>query len=57
MAKLSGNQRRQLGLALHVDTRADAADEYETFGEDERLAREHVEYFYQEYLEDAGYLQ
>ena len=31
--------------------------EYETFGDDERLAREHVEYFYEEYLEDAGYPQ
>jgi len=23
-------------------------------GDDERLARKHVEYFYEEYLEDAG---
>ena len=42
---------------LPDDPRPDAAGEYEAFGDDERLAREHVEYFYEEYLEDAGYPQ
>jgi len=42
---------------LPDDPRPDAAGEYETFGDDERLAREHAEYFYEEYLEDAGYRQ
>ena len=42
---------------LPGDPRPDAAGEYEAFGDDERLAREHVEYFYEEYLEDAGYPQ
>jgi hypothetical protein len=42
---------------LPDDPRPDAAGEYEIFGDDERLAREHVEYFYEEYLEDAGYLR
>ena len=42
---------------LPDDPRPDAAGEYETFGDDGRLAREHVEYFYGEYLEDAGYPQ
>ena len=27
-----------------------ASDDFETFGDDERLAREHAEYFYEEYL-------
>jgi hypothetical protein len=39
---------------LPDDPRPDAAGEYETFGDDERLAREHAEYFYEEYLEDVG---
>ena len=56
MARLSGNQRRhQLWLALYLDPRPDAAGEYETVGDDERLAREHAEYFYEVYREDAGY--
>jgi hypothetical protein len=42
---------------LPDDPRPDAAGEYETFGDDERLAREHAEYFYEEYLEDAGHRQ
>jgi hypothetical protein len=33
-----------------------SADQFETLGDDERLTREHAEYFYEEYLEDAGYL-
>ena len=35
---------------------ADAPEEFETFGDDERLAREHAEYFYEEYLDDVGAL-
>ena len=42
---------------LPDDPRPDAAGEYETFGDDERLARERAEYFYEGYREDAGYRQ
>jgi hypothetical protein len=42
-------------VGLPDDPRPDAAGEYETFGDDERLAREHAEYFYEGYWEDAGY--
>jgi hypothetical protein len=31
-------------------------DEYETFGDDERLAREHAEYFSEDYHPDFGSL-
>jgi hypothetical protein len=59
MAKLDRNQRRRqlikLAPPLPDDPRPDAAGEYETFGDDERLAREHAEYFYEGYWEDAGY--
>ena len=54
MMNIMHKRHRQLWLALYVDPRPDAGDEYETFGDDERLAREHAEYFYEEYLEDAG---
>jgi hypothetical protein len=36
--------------------RRELPDEFETFGDDERLAREHAEYFYEEYLHDVGAL-
>jgi len=42
-------------VGLPDDPRPDAAGEYETFGDDEGLAREQAEYFYEGYLEDAGY--
>jgi hypothetical protein len=37
-------------------SRFEASCEYETFDEDARSAREHAEYWNEEYLEDAGYL-
>ena len=39
-----------------LDPRAGITGEYETFDEDARADRKHAEYFYEEYLEDAGYL-
>ena len=42
--------------AISVCQEAPALCEYETFDEDARSAREHAEYWNEEYLEDAGYL-
>jgi hypothetical protein len=46
-----------LEIVHNNDPRPEAAGQYETFGDDERLAREHAEYFCEGYLEDAGYRQ